>query len=278
MPVAIERREVKAFDIAAGTLALRRRWWLVALLTIAGAAAGVLAAALVPEVWQSEINIQVGAVYGQPLEDSATVARMLESQSFRDSIPSGVRPVDGQIIEVQTVGAGTPAGVAYLRILGLGRSQREAMELASHAAKSVDSRHEGLYAEALKNHLDFDALLSRTMETTADAIERIEATLQSLPPGSRDGSIVLVALMNLETRRTQYLQTARELRDARLQRAANTKKTTVLGPPSTPLEPLWPKPAFFGVLGALVGLTAGIIGVLATGARSPHARAELAAR
>src|SRR5262249_23604620 len=121
--------EVASFDVADATTILHRRWKTLFGATIAAAILGALVAALVPKLWESEVDIEVGMAYGRPLEDSRVLARFLASDAYRRMLPdqliSGIRdPIGSQVVEV-----GSDSEPVYIRVLARGRTSQQATAL-----------------------------------------------------------------------------------------------------------------------------------------------------
>src|SRR5205807_8693024 len=101
--LAFPRMEVISIDVVDATTALRRRWKTLVAAAIAAGIAGAALASVLPPVRQSEANSAIGAAYGTTLEDPRILARFLESDAFRRSLPvyltsSVANPVRAQAV------------------------------------------------------------------------------------------------------------------------------------------------------------------------------------
>lgn len=249
--------------------AIRSLWrsrWRLLLMFVVGGLLGATAATLTPKTYVSELNLRVGRSFGQDTEDSFALAKFLESEAFRASVsrrfgsPVAKRQIRATVIEG---GVGPKAAVAYIEVRTSARTPTGAHRLAELVLEGVLERHAPLFEASVREYSAYQATLARQIEEVRAEIERMGATMEVI---RRNPSVTAPAVMLLqgqvETRQTQLLGFARELRDSRIQQAVNTRATAALGPPSTPERPDWPSRSLFAASGALLGLILGSAAVL----------------
>ena len=267
--------EVKAFDLIHGTVALRRRWKMVVAVTLAGGLLGVLLTASVAPIWESEVNIQVGTVpvvstpqgnstSSQALEDPRVLAKILESEAFRLSIPPPLRFAGSQPVRTQIVEVGSAATVAYLRVITRASTPEQATALAAHVLGFVKARHEHLFETATKDFSEWRKRLTRLSEELDAGVAELQSSLKGLRTERGDSATAVILQVQLETKQTRQLQIGRELRGLTSQ-VGTAKPTAEIGPPSVPDRPVWPRQSFFGAVGAALGLVAAVCLVLLLG-------------
>src|SRR5438477_7088423 len=178
--------EVISIDVVDATTALRRRWkTLVAAALAAGIGGGVLASVL-PPVWQSEANIEIGAAYGTTLEDPRILARFLESDAFRRSLPAHLTSSVANPVRAQVVDTGGGGPVAYLRILANGRTSEQAHAVAQHVVEIIKARHAPMYAAAVSEFVEFQNTLSGALKELNGGMSRLQGTLERQRKETRD--------------------------------------------------------------------------------------------
>jgi uncharacterized protein involved in exopolysaccharide biosynthesis len=253
--------ELKAVDVFQGTRLLQRRWKILVAVTVAATLAAVIAAFIVPPIWESRANIQLGVVRGETLEDPRILARVLESDAVEpDARPnlSFLQPVRVQIVEA------TPGGaVAYLRILGRGRTPEEARQRVQRTVEFARNRHAELSERVVHHSQEYQLTLATTVKQLGESIAKFELIVRALKAEKGDGTIAAVLYQaQLEVQRSQYLQLAKELKDSQIQEALGTRQTRMIAPPSLPLDPIWPRPWVFVAVGGAVGFLLAALGVL----------------
>ena len=257
--------EVKAVDLIAGTQLLQRRWKILLAATVVAAMIAVGATAFVPPLYQSEVDIQLGIVDGDPVEDTQVLVKLLESDGVMrqwTGIGDGIRqPVQAMPVEAKPGGP-----VAYVRILARGRTADEARGLATQVFDFIRNRHAEIARTLQEDTSDYEQTLAKTVKQLGESVTRLEGILAQLRPGSSDSALVSVVLHEqLESKRGQYLELSKDLKEERMKRALSTKPTRQLAPPSMPSRPVWPSRLVFAVVGGGLGLAAAAIWILLLG-------------
>jgi uncharacterized protein involved in exopolysaccharide biosynthesis len=257
--------EIKAFDVFHGTRLLQRRWKLLVVASVAATTAAVVATFFVSPIWESEVNIQLGVVNGEILEDPRILSRIIESDAVGQAAP-GTNDSSRLRLRAQVVDI-TPGGpVAYLRVLARGRTPDEARARAAYALEFAKRRHAELSQEALNHSQEYQQTLAATVKQLGESIAKLESIVVSLKSNIRDESLAAVLYQaQLEAKRTQHVQLSKELRDWKMKDALSTRYTREVGPPSTPQNPIWPRPSGFAVVGGGIGFVLAAIGVLLFG-------------
>src|SRR5688500_15817627 len=78
--------DVATLSLSDSLSVLRRRWPLLVMAIIAGAAAGFLSTRIGSPVFEAQVNLQIGTVSNRPLEHPRALARILESEAFSGSL------------------------------------------------------------------------------------------------------------------------------------------------------------------------------------------------
>jgi len=257
--------EVKAVDLIAGTQRLQRRWKIVLTATFIAAIIGVGATAFVSPLYESEVDIQLGIVDGEPVEDAQVLVKLLESAGVMQQW-TGVSTDIRQPVQATAVDAKPGGPVAYLRILARGRTAADARALATQVLEFVRNRHTDIIRTLQEDTSDYEQSLARTVKQLGESVTRLEGVIGQLRPGSSESALVSVVLQEqLESKRGQYLELSKDLKEERMKRAHNTKSTKELAPPSMPSRPVWPSRLVFAVVGGGLGLAAAAIFIVLLG-------------
>jgi uncharacterized protein involved in exopolysaccharide biosynthesis len=246
-----------------GTRLLFRRWKLLLITAIAGGAIGFAATFLLAPVFESEVDLQVGTLNGEPLEDPLALAKWLESPAFITALAAADtlrQPLRTQIVETRPGGP-----VAYIRIVTRGVSPEIAVNRAAQVVAGVKQRHATLADESRDELQQYEKAVADTAAQLEQSVVRLEGAVGNLPLTTQDSRVMASLFqIQLDAKRSEFLRLSRELRDMRLRRSLATRETRQLAPPSKPVRPVWPARTVFAVVGAALGLAlAAVAAVLA---------------
>lgn len=246
-------------------LGLLWRWkWSILSATVIAAVIGWTVGLFIRPVYESEINVQIGRVFDKDLADSFVVAGQIDSQAFRSGFREELREMGRRVIDAEAIDPVNKGTAAYVKIIVLGRSPESAQDLARRVGERVVATHNEPYEAALAQHVAFEETLSQQLEAAKREVTRMEETLRGLQRAPGVGApAVLLLQAQLETRQLQLIDLAGKLRDARIERANETRKTRIMAPPSEPISPVWPRKTLIAVVaGGLAFLVAVLIVVL----------------
>lgn len=266
--LVVQFAEVRALDLVHGTRLLQRRWKILLAATAGATLIAVAVSFVVPPLWESAVDIQIGTLDGEPIEDPRSLARIIESGAIAQDLPgdaSSIRqPLRTQVV-IAMPGA-VPERVAYLRVLARGRTADDARAYATQALEFVKRRHAELSQKTDDLTRAYEEGLARAVAELQDSMAKLESLLVGSQSMARDSTLAAVLFQTqLESTRTEFLKLSKELRESQVKRTLGTKETRELAPPTAPQRPIWPSAVLFAVVGAGLGLVIGALGVLLFG-------------
>lgn len=161
---------------------------------------GVIAAAAVayfvskaqPAAHRATAQLRIGRVWDKPIEDPYITERIINSAGFMREIAPLIGVEPGKLrraIKAETIIAG-PRRSRYpilVSITATTESADRAVELAESVAAQVRARHEALFNEAIKPHLEEERLLGERVaqlrsqgNVAPDAAAKLESELNDL--------------------------------------------------------------------------------------------------
>jgi uncharacterized protein involved in exopolysaccharide biosynthesis len=252
-----EQREVRSVDVAPLANPLVGGWRVLAAAALIGAFAGLLATWVLPDQYESEINLRIGVASNLPVENSKQVASLLQSEGFRlqasQQLGFALRP---NAVRAEAVESAENGASAYVRATVRAGSPENARAAATLIQNFLVERHAPRYAEAQTALEAYSKELAGSLSRLEANIEQMQASLAAPGMGTRDGATAALLLQsNLAQARTQYAQLRKDLKEHEMQRSLRTVPTAPLGPPGDAREPVWPSRPLF----AAAGLTAGAL-------------------
>jgi uncharacterized protein involved in exopolysaccharide biosynthesis len=169
-------------------------------------------------------------------------------------------------VQTQVVESKPAGSVAYLQVLARGRTAEDARRLATQVLDFVEKRHADIARTLLEETSDYQDALATTVKQLGEGVTRLEGIIAQIRPGAPDAGLAAVVLQSqLESKRSQYIDLSRDLRDAKMKRVRGSKPTKELAPPALPSRPVWPSRLVFAVVGGGLGLAAAAIWILLLG-------------
>jgi uncharacterized protein involved in exopolysaccharide biosynthesis len=172
--------------------AVWRAKWLILLGTLLAALATAYLANRQPTLHKATAMIKVGRVWKEPLEDIYITERIINSPSFLRSLAQKIGVKGGQLkqsIRAETVIAG-PRKSRYPILVSVTATTDNAEDAARYAravADEISARHEALFNEALKPHLEQQARLEARYKelaaqgaTSRDLLFKVENELNEV--------------------------------------------------------------------------------------------------
>lgn len=139
--------------------AIGRAKWLIILGVLAAAGVAYLLASRQPTLHKATASIRIGRVWKEPLEDPYITETIVNSAGFQKELAKKIGVSPRQLkrsIHAETIIAG-PRRARYPIFVGATATSEtadEAVRLAQAVADEVIARHEELFAEAMKPHLE----------------------------------------------------------------------------------------------------------------------------
>jgi hypothetical protein len=174
-------------------IAIWRAKWLIAVGILLAAGVAYLLASRQPTVHKATALIKIGRVWKEPLEDPYITETIVNSAGFQKELAKKIDVNFRQLkrgIQAETIIAG-PRRSRYPILLSITATSDEnaddAVRLAQSVADEVSARHEKLFDEALKPHIEQERRLEeRYKELTAqgdaarDLLLKVEGELNEV--------------------------------------------------------------------------------------------------
>jgi hypothetical protein len=140
--------------------AVWRAKWLIILGVLLAAGATYLLASRQPTTYKATALLKIGRVWKEPLEDPYVTERIINSAGFQNELAKKIRVNPRQLrrsVQAETIIAG-PRRSRYPILVSITatstETEDEAVHLTEAVADEVSARHEVLFNEALKPHLE----------------------------------------------------------------------------------------------------------------------------
>ena len=152
--------------------AVWRAKWLIILGTLLAALATAYLASRQPTLHKATALIKVGRVWKEPLEDIYITERIINSPSFLRSLAQKLGVKGGhlkQSIRAETIIAG-PRKSRYpilVSVTATNENAEDAAKFARAVADEISARHDTLFNEAMKPHLEQQARLEERYKELA---------------------------------------------------------------------------------------------------------------
>jgi prophage DNA circulation protein len=230
--------------------AIWRAKWIIILVTIAAVAVAVFIARREPVQHRATAFIRIGRVWKEPLEDYIVAEKTAASTAFLKAAASraGLNPRQlRRAVHVETLQGGARRNryPVLLQVTATSESD-DAAQLVSAVADEIIARHEVLFEQALKPHLEEQRRLEdRQKELTSQ-------------PGARE--LLLRVESELDSVRANNSLTNTPI----------TEKTHLISDPTSepiPRQSIWRKAAAAGVVAAAA---TALLAAVAAHFRQPH--------
>lgn len=163
----LETTEELALDRAVFAV-WRAKWWvLLIVLAVAGATAFIQSRQ--PVLHTATASIKTGRVWKEPLEDYYVTSEIINSPAFARELvdQTGLKPNQlRQAISARAVEGG-PRRARYpilVRITATTESQDQSLTLAQAAAEHVVARHEKIFQDAIRPHIERERRLEERLK------------------------------------------------------------------------------------------------------------------
>lgn len=244
----LETTEELALDRA--VFAVWRAKWRVLLIVLAVAAATAFIQSRQPVLYTAAASIKTGRVWKEPLEDYYVTSEIINSPAFARELAdrTGLNPKQvRQGVSAKAVEGG-PRRARYpilVRITATTESQDQSLALAQAAAEQVVARHEKIFQDAIRPHIERERRLEEQLK---------DAWLQSSTAGQ-----------SFVTARDLALKVEAELSEVRANNTTATfteksrlvEQQVVAGPAIRP--PFWRPTALAALVAGLLAVAAAII-------------------
>lgn len=249
------KREVEFIDYL---LVIWDRRWLVCGGTVLfmGLAGG--ASLLLPEVYESNLDLKVGRVWDTPVEEPQQVAVLMNSDSFLKIVKEtlGLRKSVHQMKRDRTIVAEVAGPPTLISVVTRGSTPEEAAGVAQAAARVIIEQHHARFEEQMEEQKRYESELAEKMDEVRKGIERLNAILESHQKQSEvDAPAVILLQAQLEQKELQLMTFAREAMDVRVKNRStiHSETTRVAFPPVLPERPVKPNVVLNIVLSGLAG-------------------------
>lgn len=254
--------EVGSFSPADVFSRLRGHGPLIALAAILGISLGYGASFAFVATFESEVDLQVGTVHGQLIENSAVLAEHLESEGLRRTFEAELgQALPVRAVQVEAVGPAEAGASAYLRVVARHLDPTEAQRIAQHLATFVENRHAQAFEQVSIELAGFQAKLAEGLARLDGDVAAIQHRLGEVAT-EQHAMAALLLQSNLSAARTQQIELRKQLRDSQIAQTLGTRRTRALGPPSVPRTPGWPSRPLFALLGGVMAVAMMVVGSL----------------
>jgi capsular polysaccharide biosynthesis protein len=246
--------------------AIRRRHWLIWGSAIAGVLVALAAALVRPPTYEATTLLSIDAARDANQGfDVAMQADQFLTQRFMSMATS--RPVLDRVCARQGAGCdpttlsrqirvGTPRATAQLEVAATASTPDAAVRLANDVAEELVARNRTL--------ADQQAASQRTLlqDQLGQANDQVQRALQQVQANEAAGRSDAAALSQLSLAQTQYSAAYQRLQDLDVQRSQLAGVISIVQPAVRPRLPVDPDPLRYALVGAGLGLVAGLLAAL----------------
>jgi len=164
----------------------RAKWLILAASILAGGAVAYYRYRQ-PAVYTSQVLLQVGRVWKEPIEDPYLTAELINSPGFLSQLAPKLGTKPGMVrrsVHATTITAGAQkSGYPILvSVTATGNSSSESAAFAKVTAEEVIARHDLSFDQSMKPHLDYQRQLEALLAPTG-----VLSVDRGKPSGSRPG-------------------------------------------------------------------------------------------
>ena len=244
-----------------------KKKWLIGggVLLCAGGALAI--SLLIPKVYQTSLQLQIGKVWGKSVEDPYRVSEIINSEPFIEKIREKLKihetayeMKEKKIVFARTIEARANGPETYpilLDITARGPSPEQVIRIADTVAEFIVQDHDERFNELINKYY----LYENELQNQVKAIRKDISELDTLLTHNREklnveAPAVILLQAHLEQKQTQLLQFIRELRDVRLNNTSRvyTENSRVILPPVPPEEHVIPRTIPFVTGAGITGL------------------------
>lgn len=249
--------------------ALRRRAWLILLITLAGGAAAYEASVVRPPVYEAGalVSIDESSVASQGVDvamqaDQFLTQRYIAMGTSRE-VMLAVCAKEGHGCDATALGrqvkVTTPRATAQLQIVADASSPATAARLANEVADALIARNRTLADQDTGAERTF---LQDQLKQQGDQLSQQQQLVAANEAAARPDAAGLSQLTFLQT---QYATTFQRLQELDLQRTRRANVLSVQQRAVAPRAPFDPDPVRYVAVGLVGGLVAGLLAALLTG-------------
>jgi uncharacterized protein involved in exopolysaccharide biosynthesis len=258
--------------------ALLRRWWVVALVTLATGLTTAAVMVMMPRTYGAVVTLRIGHVGDRRLFDSPEVATQATSYdvgarlaaaglypaSSPESVASMLTAAPGSGIPGVDTAPPTPTAVqtGYVTVRAQCGSPDEAKRLAKAVAGLLLREHQRRFEDTARYQRAYrDRLQAQIDAARADAA-KLDEGLRGAPQGGNSAALLIG--VRREEKLVQIQALDRELRDLDILLSVNSETTTSVGEPVVLMKLTTPRRTVTTLAGAILGGLLGIFWVLLT--------------
>ncbi|MCI0416171.1 hypothetical protein L0222_25635 [bacterium] len=221
------------------------RWKLIAGGVLTGIILAGVVSSFLPKQYETSLLLNIGLAVEKILEDPYTVAKVINSEAFQQTIAGKVglnvsSKRLSKMIEAETDSIRVSPWVS-VRIRA--NSPQETVRLANAIADGIILRHSKSFEEKMKGYKDYKNELQESIAQFTEEAQTLRKNLDAYRSGTKpDVSTEILLQTRLSEKENQAIMFKRELRDISSYMAkVHSRETSVVAAPMLPEAPVSPK-------------------------------------
>ncbi len=237
-----------------------KRRWLIVGGTLACMIVALVVSLIQPEMYQTTLDLKIGQVWQNPVDDPNLVAAVINNEPFLDKVrqKTGLSYTAYKMKKGNTVVAKVVDKAPLLvNVVTREHSPEKAVELAETVADLVIHEHQLRFDELMSEHIRYEKELEGQVQAMQREIQELETTLKRQRTNSQvNASAVVLLQTQLAGEKGQLVNFAKELREVKSNNnsKARSENTLVTFPPPIPEEHVNPKTGLNMAIAGIVGL------------------------
>ncbi len=244
-----------------------KRRWLIVGGTLICMLAALVVSLLLPKVYETSLNLQIGRVWEKPIESPYRVTEIINSEPFLDKVRKKMgldqtahEMKTGKVVVAESIEGGKisdQGNPILVSILTKARTPEKTVELVQTVADLVIQEHKPRFDELISEYVRYEKELKDQIQVIQKEIDELDVILKRQRTNPKVNAPAVILLQaQLEQKQSQLLEFVRELRDVRMNNTsrARTEKTQVILPPVLPEDHVTPKTRLNVLIAGIFGL------------------------
>lgn len=232
----------------------KRKWLIIAGTLVCVFTAGIVSL-LLPKVYEATLDLRIGKVWDDPIEDRHVVSETITSEAFLVKVINKLNLKSRQeltgTIEAPVIKEGN-----LIRLTVKADTPTKTVKIVNAIANLIIDSNKDKYDKAMTFYYQYEKNLTTQIANVNSNITKMRATLSHLEKDVRTNGVAAVLLQaQLEQRETQLVILMRELRDVRTKNYSpiHSQMSSVENPAVEPRAPIATPKRLIIVIAAVLG-------------------------
>jgi len=237
-----------------------KRRWLIVGGTLVSMIAALVVSLIQPEMYQTTLDLKIGQVWQNPIDDPNLVAAVINNEPFLDKVrqKTGLSYTAYEMKKSKTVVAKVVDKAPLLvNVVAREHSPKKAVELAETVADLIILEHQPRFEELISEYIRYEKELESQVQVMQRELQELETILKRQHTNPQvDASDLVLFQSQLEGKKGQLVNFIRELRDVKNNNTSKSRSdnTRVIFPPPIPENHVNPKSGLNMMIAAIIGL------------------------